>query len=258
MGNKVSEMWQAATYKPESRILMVGLDAAGKTTILYKLRIGEIVQTIPTIGLNVETVRHASRTRITSFTVFDMGGRCSMRPLWRYYYRETDAVVWVIDSNDRERLEDAREQLEDKITSEGLLLDCPLLILANKQDLPNSLSVPEVVVGLRLSSLRSRRWHIQGCCAQKGEGLWEGLDWLKGALQAQRDGGDADAAGATEGPQTVKSDRDAGSDSDSTADTEAPDRRAEVAAARAEAVAAFDRQAAPANVDWDGHRQVIA
>merc|ERR1712154_71057 len=87
----------------EMRILMVGLDAAGKTTILYKLKLGEVVTTIPTIGFNVETVEY----RNLSFTVWDIGGQDKIRPLWRYYYQGTHALIYVVDSNDRERIDDS-------------------------------------------------------------------------------------------------------------------------------------------------------
>lgn len=86
--------------KREMRILMVGLDAAGKTTILYKLKLGEIVTTIPTIGFNVETVEYKN----ISFTVWDVGGQDKIRPLWRHYFTNTDGLIFVVDSNDAVRL----------------------------------------------------------------------------------------------------------------------------------------------------------
>merc|ERR1712147_221716 len=95
------------------KIVMVGLDAAGKTTVLYKLRLGEVVTTIPTIGFNVETVEYKN----INFTVWDIGGQDKIRKLWRYYYHNTQGLVFVVDSNDRDRIEDAREELM-KILSE--------------------------------------------------------------------------------------------------------------------------------------------
>ena len=87
MGLAFSGLWQRMFGKEERRILMVGLDAAGKTTILYKLKLGEIVTTIPTIGFNVETVEYKN----ISFTVWDVGGQDKIRPLWRHYYQNTQA-----------------------------------------------------------------------------------------------------------------------------------------------------------------------
>merc|ERR1711963_823800 len=106
-GLAFTKLWQRMLGSKEMRILMVGLDAAGKTTILYKLKLGEVVTTIPTIGFNVETVEYKN----ISFTVWDFGGQDKIRKLWRcYYHANTQGLIFVIDSNDRDRIEDAREE----------------------------------------------------------------------------------------------------------------------------------------------------
>merc|ERR1712007_265299 len=125
--------------KRDMRILMVGLDAAGKTTILYKLKLGEVVTTIPTIGFNVEAVVY----RNINFTVWDIGGQDKIRKLWRHYYQGTQGVIFVIDSSDRDRIDDAREEL-DMMLREDEMRDAVLLVLANKQDLPGAMSSAEV------------------------------------------------------------------------------------------------------------------
>merc|ERR1712054_330598 len=102
-----SKVFGKLVGKKDCRILMVGLDAAGKTTILYKLKLGEVVTTIPTIGFNVETVEYKN----ISFNVWDIGGQDKIRKLWRYYYTNTQGLIFVIDSNDRDRIEDARVEL---------------------------------------------------------------------------------------------------------------------------------------------------
>jgi ADP-ribosylation factor protein 1/Arf/Sar family protein len=157
----------------EMRILMVGLDAAGKTTILYKLKLGEVVTTIPTIGFNVETVEY----RNIQFTVWDVGGQDKIRPLWRHYFQNTQGIIFVVDSNDRDRVPEAREELQ-RMLNEDELRDALLLVFANKQDLPNAMSVAEITDKLGLHSLRQRTWFIQSTCATSGDGLFEGLDWL--------------------------------------------------------------------------------
>merc|ERR1712039_981272 len=108
MGLSFSQMFQRLLGKQDMRILMVGLDAAGKTTILYKLKLGEVVTTIPTIGFNVETVEYKN----ISFTVWDVGGQDKIRPLWRHYYQNTQGLIFVVDSNDRERITEAQEELQ--------------------------------------------------------------------------------------------------------------------------------------------------
>ncbi|XP_031481562.1 ADP-ribosylation factor 1-like [Nymphaea colorata] len=173
MGMTLSRLIRMLFAKREMRILMVGLDAAGKTTILYKLKLGEIVTTIPTIGFNVETVEYKN----VSFTVWDVGGQDKIRPLWRHYFQNTQGLIFVVDSNDRERILEAREELH-RMLSEEELRDATLLVFANKQDLPNALNVSEITDKLGLRSLRERRWYIQSTCATSGVGLYEGLDWL--------------------------------------------------------------------------------
>merc|ERR1719506_2395871 len=142
------------------RLLMVGLDAAGKTTILYKLKLGEVVTTIPTIGFNVETVEYKN----ISFNVWDIGGQDKIRKLWRYYHQNTQGLIFVVDCNDRDRVEDAREEIA-KILSEDEMRDAALLVFANKQDLPNSMTAAEVVEKLGLPNMRNRQWFIQSACA---------------------------------------------------------------------------------------------
>lgn len=179
MGLSLARLFGGLFGKSDVRILMVGLDAAGKTTILYKLKLGEIVTTIPTIGFNVETVEYKSIV----FTVWDVGGQDKIRPLWRHYFQNTQGIIFVVDSNDRDRIGDAREELM-RMLNEDELRDAVLLVLANKQDLPNAMAVPEIIEKLGLSSLGpSRKWFVQATTATTGEGLYEGLDLLANALQ---------------------------------------------------------------------------
>jgi len=181
MGMAFTKLWARLIGKCDARIVMVGLDAAGKTTVLYKLKLGEVVTTIPTIGFNVETVEYKN----VSFTVWDIGGQDKIRRLWRYYYNDVNAVIFVVDSNDRDRMEDVREELF-KLLDEDELRTAILLVLANKQDLPNSMPAAEVVDKLGLHSIRGRQWFIQSCCATTGDGLYEGLDWLARMLSAKK------------------------------------------------------------------------
>ncbi|XP_040124598.1 ADP-ribosylation factor 2 isoform X1 [Ictidomys tridecemlineatus] len=192
MGNVFEKLFKSLFGKKEMRILMVGLDAAGKTTILYKLKLGEIVTTIPTIGFNVETVEYKN----ISFTVWDVGGQDKIRPLWRHYFQNTQekpldnpsdfpGLIFVVDSNDRERVNEAREELT-RMLAEDELRDAVLLVFVNKQDLPNAMNAAEITDKLGLHSLRQRNWYIQATCATSGDGLYEGLDWLSNQLKNQK------------------------------------------------------------------------
>jgi len=178
MGLNFSSLFQSLFGKKEMRILMVGLDAAGKTTILYKLKLGEIVTTIPTIGFNVETVEYKN----ISFTVWDVGGQDKIRPLWRHYFQNTQGLIFVVDSNDRERVGEAKEEL-NRMLNEDELREAVLLIFANKQDLPQAMNAAKITDKLGLHALRQRNWYIQATCATSGDGLYEGLDWLSNQLK---------------------------------------------------------------------------
>lgn len=120
--NGFSSLWserlslgQVAAHPKSSATFLsskqVGLDAAGKTTILYKMKLGEVVTTMPTIGFNVESVAYNN----LNLTVWDIGGQSKIRPLWRYYYQNTDAVIYVVDSSDAERLAESREELHSML-----------------------------------------------------------------------------------------------------------------------------------------------
>eukprot|EP00019_Armaparvus_languidus_P001353 CAMPEP_0168597272 /NCGR_PEP_ID=MMETSP0420-20121227/10556_1 /TAXON_ID=498008 /ORGANISM="Pessonella sp." /LENGTH=189 /DNA_ID=CAMNT_0008634073 /DNA_START=21 /DNA_END=586 /DNA_ORIENTATION=- len=181
MGQFISSIFKTIWGEEEVRILILGLDGAGKTTILYHLRCGEVVTTIPTIGFNVETVTYNN----IKFQVWDLGGQTSIRPYWRCYYNNTDAVIYVVDSADQERIGVAKEELVSMLEEEELK-DAILLVFANKQDMPDALPDAQVSTALGLDSIRERQWAIFKASALKGQGLYEGLDWLVSAIKQKR------------------------------------------------------------------------
>ncbi|POY75722.1 putative Small monomeric GTPase [Rhodotorula taiwanensis] len=199
------------------RILMLGLDAAGKTTILYKLKLNQSVTTIPTVGFNVETVtyknvktKHTSgstprrgalengkRQRAHSTSGYDsvvahaleertdVGGQDKIRPLWRHYYTGTQGFVFVVDSQDRDRIDEARQELH-KILNDREMKDCLLLVFANKQDLPGAMTPTEVTEKLGLLRMKDRSWYCHPSNAVDGDGLFEGLNWLSQSIKSQK------------------------------------------------------------------------
>lgn len=181
MGSFFSYFASLMASDTERRMVMVGLDAAGKTTILFKLRLGEVVNTIPTVGFNVETVEYKN----IRFNVWDLGGQDKIRPLWRHYYDGVQGIIFVVDASDRDRIELAKLELH-KMINDDLLRDAVLLVYANKQDLPNAMSAAELTDKMDLHSMRHRQWYVQSCCAPSGAGLYEGLDWLAKTLQKSK------------------------------------------------------------------------
>ena len=181
MGILISTLIDRFFPKRPCRIIMLGLDNAGKTTVLYKLKLGEVVSTIPTIGFNVETVEYKN----ISFTVWDIGGQTKIRPLWQHYYENCDGIIYVVDSSDSLRMKEAREELEE-VLGDDRLRDSSLLVFANKQDMPGALNPTEVTGKLGLAELKTREWFIQSTCAVTGEGIVDGLEWLSTSLKNKK------------------------------------------------------------------------
>uniref|UniRef100_A0A7R9YCL1 ADP-ribosylation factor-like protein 3 n=1 Tax=Pinguiococcus pyrenoidosus TaxID=172671 RepID=A0A7R9YCL1_9STRA len=157
----------------EARILVLGLDNAGKTTILKKLSDEDVNHIMPTQGFNIKSLMHAE----FKLNVWDIGGQKSIRPYWRNYFDQTDALVYVIDSADRRRLEETGVEL-GQLLQEDKLLGVPVLIFANKQDLINAASDEELTDGLNLHVIRDREWTVQPCSAKTADGLQEGMEWI--------------------------------------------------------------------------------
>lgn len=180
MGFLFSKLLDRISGPKERRILMVGLDNAGKTTILYKLKLGEVVAALPTVGFNVENVRYKN----INFQCWDVGGQDKIRPLWRHYFRNTDAIIYVVDASDQQRIDSSEfgnsscEELASLFLSDELR-GVPLLVFANKQDHPNAVSSEELAKRLGLLQVRGREWHVQASIAHTGDGLYEGLDWCR-------------------------------------------------------------------------------
>jgi len=181
MGNWVTKIANLFSgFNTEQRVLLLGLDAAGKTTVVYKLQLGETVTTMPTIGFNVETIKYKD----IDFTMWDVGGQEKIRPLWRHYYQGTNALIYVVDSADQKRIDESGEELQ-RILADDAMKDAAILVLANKQDLPNALPTKDIVSAMGLNKEHRRPWYVQPCQATKGDGLYEGMDWLCKTLKEQ-------------------------------------------------------------------------
>lgn len=171
MGNPVSYIKKLFSKK-EAKILMLGLDAAGKTTILYQLKLGLTVETIPTMGFVYETIQHKN----FKLSVWDVAGQDSLRPIWKHYYQNAKAVIFVIDSSDKARVDLAKNELH-KVISDEELKDASLLLLANKIDL-DGLSPKELASRVDFEKAQNPRKKCLGVVGITGEGLNEALDWL--------------------------------------------------------------------------------
>uniref|UniRef100_A0A8D0B031 ADP-ribosylation factor-like protein 14 n=1 Tax=Salvator merianae TaxID=96440 RepID=A0A8D0B031_SALMN len=153
-----------------AQISMLGLDSAGKSTLLYKLKFNDVFLTSPTIGFNVEMIE--TRENI-ALTIWDVGGQQKMRTAWTDYLENTDCLVYVVDSTDESRLEESKKEL-------GLILkndqtkNIPVVIVANKQDLRGAMSAEEITRRLNIKKYcHDRNWYVQPCCAVTGQGVSE-------------------------------------------------------------------------------------
>ncbi|MXQ87903.1 hypothetical protein E5288_WYG008815 [Bos mutus] len=184
------------------KVIIVGLDNAGKTTILYQFSMNEVVHTSPTIGSNVEEIVINN----TRFLMWDIGGQESLRSSWNTYYTNTEFVIVVVDSTDRERISVTREELYKMLAHEDLR-KAGLLIFANKQDVKGCMTVAEISQFLKLTSIKDHQWHIQACCALTGEGfhIWNILflveDFQCGEIISDCDRGSGE--GSREGQENL-------------------------------------------------------
>ncbi|XP_030055276.1 ADP-ribosylation factor-like protein 11 [Microcaecilia unicolor] len=169
--------------KKQARVVMMGLDFAGKSTLLYKLKRNQTVQTLPTVGFNVESVEPEKSVPLT---IWDVGGQDKLRASWKDYLDDTDALIFVVDSADRARLPTAATELR-RLLDHAALAEVPFLVLANKQDAPGAVKAHELGQRLRLEDCYDdRAWELRGCSAHTGEGLQEALHAISRLLKKHR------------------------------------------------------------------------
>ena len=158
------------------KIIILGIQNAGKTTILYRLSLGQLVQTTPTIGSNVEEISYNN----VKLQAWDLGGQESTRSVWDVYFVNTDAIIYVIDTHDT-NFEESKNQFYKLLDNEALK-NTIILIFANKQDLSGAKKVNEIIQIYELDKIKDHIWYVQPCSAQTGEGLVTGMKWLSDQL----------------------------------------------------------------------------
>ncbi|XP_023337265.1 ADP-ribosylation factor-like protein 4A [Eurytemora carolleeae] len=164
--------------KEDFHIVMIGLDGAGKSTALYRMKFNQYINTVPTIGFNCERIRGTlGKTRGLTFLIWDVGGQEKIRPLWRSYTRCTDGIVFVVDSANSDSFEEAKMELFRTMRYQDNS-SVPLLVLANKQDLTSAVSAHQIEEVLGLRDLNSSLWQVEPTCSITGEGLDTGLEAL--------------------------------------------------------------------------------
>ena len=156
----------------EARILLLGLDNAGKTHTLQKLSEEKPANLQPTQGFNIKSVAQSG----FKLNMWDIGGQKAIRPYWRNYYEGTDVLIWVVDANDDGRFEEARAEL-DQLMKEPKLAKVPMLVLANKSDLLSAKDEDEVSIAMKLTSIKDRKVKCLSVSAKTGDGLQDAIGW---------------------------------------------------------------------------------
>ena len=146
--SKILEFFSRSRNK--FKIILLGIQNAGKTTILYRLSIGQLVKTTPTIGSNVEEISYNN----IKLQAWDLGGQESSRSMWEVYYTNTDAIIYVIDTSD-ETYDDSKTQFY-KLLKNDTLKNAIILIYANKQDLPGAKSVSDIIQIYELDNIKDQ------------------------------------------------------------------------------------------------------
>ncbi|XP_029970871.1 ADP-ribosylation factor-like protein 14 [Salarias fasciatus] len=182
-------MGQLISKQPQVEVLLLGLDNAGKSTLLYKLKHNMSVSTVPTIGFNVEMLEAKKNRKSIGVTVWDVGGQGQMREHWPSFHANASAVVFVVDSADQERMKEARHELEATLGSEQLR-GRPVVLVANKQDVNGALTVTEMKDKFNLKKLcTGRDWFIQPCSATTGFGVEEAFKRVVQLVKLPSDSG---------------------------------------------------------------------
>ncbi|XP_004603234.1 ADP-ribosylation factor-like protein 14 [Sorex araneus] len=167
----------------QARVLLLGLDLAGKSALLYRLARAQRAATLPTVGFNVETLEWAGGLQLT---LWDVGGQEKMRRAWDCFCEGADGLLYVVDCADPQRLDASRRALESVLQSEHLR-HVPLVLLANKQDVPGALGAEDITRRFRVHKLcADRSWYVQPCSAVTGDGLAQGLQKLVAFVKSRR------------------------------------------------------------------------
>jgi len=157
MINRILDWFRSLFWKEEIELTLVGLQSSGKTTFVNVIASGQFTEegSIPTVGFNMRKITKGNVT----IKLWDIGGQPRFRSMWERYCRGVNAIVFMVDAADEEKLDAARNELTQLLDKQQLE-SIPVLVLGNKKDLPNALNEGELIERMNLSSIQNR----EICC----------------------------------------------------------------------------------------------
>ena len=159
--------------KPESNILILGLDNAGKTTLLNYLTHEDNKNTKPTPGVNAKSIQYGE----IKLNFYDLGGQKPNRDYWKFYYEKVEVLIYVVDVSDKERIGECNESFQILLKDEKLA-NVPILVFGNKGDLANCLGPEEIIEKLEMNDITGKDWSLYACSTLKGNGVKDGTKWI--------------------------------------------------------------------------------
>ena len=166
----------ACNSQPDT-ILILGVGNGGKTTILFRLKTGEVQGTQPTVGFVAEVIKVEGK----EYLFWDLGGQDKMRPLWKHYFEGSSGVIFVVDSADQTNFQTAKKEIHE-VAHAAQLRKVPIVVFANKQDIEGAANSEKISEVLDLPLLGKERCAVFETSAITGQGLEEGMKWLANAI----------------------------------------------------------------------------
>ena len=166
------------------RVLILGLDGSGKTTLIYLLKYKELITTLPTVGFNIEELYIAKRLKVR---LWDVGGHFKVRHLWTHYYMTTAGLIYMVDSSCEERMQESKDEFYKILKHPDVKEHIPVLIFANKHELEGALSVDDIIEFFELKKFVSNPWCVQNCSTHRQEGIWKGIGIFSDMVKYSKD-----------------------------------------------------------------------
>ncbi|CAH0384646.1 unnamed protein product [Bemisia tabaci] len=172
--NRILDWFKSLLWKEEMELTLVGLQCSGKTTFVNVIASNQFSEDmIPTVGFNMRKITKGNVT----IKVWDIGGQPRFRSMWERYCRGVNAIVYMVDAADNEKIEASRNELH-QLVDKPALAGIPILVLGNKRDLPNALDVKELIDRMDLVAIQDREICCYSISCKQKDNIDITLQWL--------------------------------------------------------------------------------